>query len=81
MIHSWLNPRRQKLGFRRMSIWRNNLHGGRGARGLQSTGSQRVGHGLVTKQQLYGGFGLRGGSALLTPVLLSGQLHFVIKEK
>ena len=49
--------------------------------GLQSTGSQRVGHGLVTEQQLYGGFGLRGGSALLTPVLLSGQLHFVIKEK
>ena len=50
--------------------------------GLRSTGSQRVGHDLVTEQQqLYGDFGLRGGSALLTLVLLSGQLYFVIKEK
>ena len=49
--------------------------------GLQSTGSQRVGHDLVTEQQLCGDFGLRGGSALLTLVLLSGQLYFVIKEK
>ena len=31
MIHSWLNPRMQKLGYRKMSIRRTNLHGGRGA--------------------------------------------------
>ena len=50
--------------------------------GLQSTGSQRVRHDLVTEQQQpCGDFGLRGGSALLTLVLLSGQLYFVIKEK
>ena len=50
--------------------------------GLQSTGPQRVGHDLGTKQQqLHGDFGLHGDSVLLTLVLLSVQLCFVIKEK
>ena len=82
MIHSWLNPRMQKLGYRRMSIWRTSLHGAEEPGGLQSTGPQRVGHDLGTKQQqLYGDFGLHGDSVLLTLVLLSVQLCFVIKEK